>query len=209
MLFRLFLLWGLCLPVSAIAAPTILIYGDSLSAAYGIPKDQGWANLLQQRLEAQGYRHRIANASISGETSSGGLARIETTLQQTHPVLVILELGANDGLRGLPPEELHRNLGGIIEACRQRRAQVLLLGMRLPPNYGPRYTKAFAATYPQLAKAYRLPLVPFFLDGTAGHPELTQEDGLHPTSDAQPLLLENVWKVLQPLLTLPRPATRK
>lgn len=190
----------MCLPLQVLAAPTILVYGDSLSAAYGIATDQGWVNLLQQRLIAQGYRHQVANASISGETSSGGLSRIEASLRQHRPALVIVELGANDGLRGLPVAELRRNLAAIIEQCRRQGARVLLVGMRIPPNYGPRYTRDFADSYPQLAKQYRLPLVKFLLDGVAGRRELVQEDGLHPLAVAQPRLLDNVWKKLQPIL---------
>lgn len=198
------------MPLGSFAAPTILVYGDSLSAAYGIPRDQGWVDLLQRRLAEEGYRHQVANASISGETTSGGLSRIENTLRQTRPTLVILELGANDGLRGLPVAEMQRNLAAIVEACRGHRAQVLLLGMRLPPNYGPRYTRDFAESYKLLAQQYQLPLLDFFLDGVAGRRRLTLGDGLHPSAEAQARLLENVWEVLSPMLekSLSREPTR-
>lgn len=181
-------------------SPKIVVYGDSLSAAYGIPKEQGWVNLLQNKLGAAGYPHQVINASISGETSSGGLSRIRNTLSQHKPELLILELGANDGLRGLPVSEMQSNLGQIIEIARQEKIRVLLLGMLIPPNYGPRYTQDFSNSYRKLAEKYSLPLLPFFLDGIAGKPELIQDDGLHPNAKAQPLLLENVWKALAPSL---------
>lgn len=200
MLHRLFVIILLWLPLSAAATPTILVYGDSLSAAYGIATDQGWAHLLQRRLAAQGYPHRVANASISGETTSGGLARIEGTLRQHRPQLVILALGANDGLRGLPVADMRRNLAAIIEHCQRQGARVLLVGMRIPPNYGPHYTRDFAESYAQLAGQYRLPLVAFLLDGVGGQRELIQDDGLHPAAAAQPKMLDNVWVQLQPLL---------
>lgn len=204
----------LCLPLAAWSAPTILVYGDSLSAAYGIPVDRGWAHLLQQRLAKHGFPHNVANASISGETSSGGLARIEQALREHRPQLLILELGANDGLRGLPLEQMRDNLAAIIETCQRQRVQVVLAGMRLPPNYGPRYASAFADSYAALAQRYRLALLPFFLEGIAGRRHLLQEDGLHPTAEAQPILLDNVWQALLPLLqghqagTAKRAATR-
>lgn len=191
------------MPLWVLAAPTILIYGDSLSAAYGIPRDKGWTELLQLRLAEKGYSHRVANASISGETTSGGLSRIDDTLKQTRPEVVILELGANDGLRGLPVDEMQRNLAAMIEACQRHDAKVLLLGMRIPPNYGPRYTREFAASYKSLAKQYQVPILEFFLDGVAGKRLLTQEDGLHPTEAAQKRLLENVWSVLPKVLGKP------
>ncbi len=199
-LSRLLIPFFLCLPGWAVSAPTILIYGDSLSAAYGIPREQGWAHLLQQRLTQAGYRHQVANASISGETTRGGLTRVEQTLTLHRPSLVILELGANDGLRGLPIEEMRRNLAGIIAACKRHQARVLLVGMRIPPNYGPRYTREFVDSYALLAKQHNLPLIAFMLDGVAGKRELIQEDGLHPTAAAQPALLDNLWPRLMPLL---------
>ena len=202
-MFRFVMLMMLWVPPAASAAPSILVYGDSLSAAYGIANDQGWAVLLQKKLTALGYPHRVANASISGETTSGGRSRIAATLKQQQPAIVILALGANDGLRGLPVKDMQANLAAIIAACRAQRARVLLVGMRIPPNYGPRYTEAFAAAYPELSRQFKLPLVPFLLDGVGGDRALTQEDGLHPTAAAQPRLLENLWSELQPLLGMP------
>lgn len=191
---------------SALAAtPTILVYGDSLSAAYGIPREQGWATLLQQRLHKQGYSHQVINASISGETTSGGLSRIKASLQQHKPDIMLLELGANDGLRGLPVAEMQQNLTSIIEAGQGTGARIILIGIMIPPNYGPGYTRQFSASFPALAKRYHLPLVPFLLDGVAGKRELTQDDGLHPTAAAQSLILENVWKTLEPELAKTQP----
>lgn len=200
---RFFLLLILSFPLWAFAAPTILVYGDSLSAAYGIPRDQGWVELLQRRLNEKGYSHRVANASVSGETTSGGLSRFDATLQETRPDLVILELGANDGLRGLPVPDMKRNLAAMIQTAKKQQAKVMLLGMRIPPNYGPAYTRQFANTYEQLAEEHDLPLVEFFLDGIAGKRRMVQEDGLHPTAEAQITLLENVWGELKPLLGKP------
>ena len=161
MLLRLFLIMILHAPACALAAPTILIYGDSLSAAYGIPREQGWSNLLQQRLQRSGYSHVVANASISGETTSGGLTRIDKALTEYQPQIVILELGANDGLRGLSITEMRLNLTAMIAACRRHRASVLLVGMRIPPNYGQRYVTEFMESYPILAKENHLALLEF------------------------------------------------
>lgn len=185
------------------AAPTILVYGDSLSAAYGIPRDQGWVELLQRRLNEKGYSHRVANASVSGETTSGGLSRFDTTLAEARPDLVIIELGANDGLRGLPLPDMKRNLNAMITAAQKKQARVMLLGMRIPPNYGQVYTRDFANTFHQLAKDHQLPLVDFFLDGVAGKRDMVLDDGLHPTAAAQERILDNVWVVLQPMLGKP------
>ena len=200
------LLTAVVLPSSALAAAdppvkTILVYGDSLSAAYGIPREQGWVSLLEQRIRAQQLPYRVVNASVSGETTSGGLSRLPADLKQHAPDLVILELGANDGLRGLPVSEMQHNLGKMIEATRAAKARVLLLGMMVPPNYGHRYAQDFKASFTQLALKFKLPLVPFFLDGVAAHPELIQDDGLHPRSAGQPRILDNVWTELEPLLT--------
>lgn len=185
------------------AAPTILVYGDSLSAAYGIPRDQGWVELLQRRLNEKGYSHRVANASVSGETTSGGLSRFDATLAEARPNLVIIELGANDGLRGLPLPDMKRNLNAMISAAQKKQARVMLLGMRIPPNYGQAYTRDFSNTFHQLAKDHQLPLVEFFLDGVAGKRDMVLEDGLHPTAAAQERILDNVWEVLQPMLGKP------
>jgi acyl-CoA thioesterase-1 len=185
------------------AAPTVLVFGDSLSAAYGIDAKAGWVSLLEQRLRAEGYGYRIVNASVSGETTTGGLSRLPRALRTHKPALVILELGANDGLRGLPLATSRANLDQMLRACKAAGAQVLLLGMKMPPNYGPRYTAGFEQAYRDLARTHRTALVPFFLDGVALNPRLIQPDGLHPTASAQPILLANIWPTLRPLLRKP------
>ncbi|MEO6697639.1 MAG: arylesterase [Gammaproteobacteria bacterium] len=179
---------------------TILVLGDSLSAAYGIEQNTGWVSLLQRRLQQNAPRYQVINASISGDTTSGGLTRLARALDKHQPAIVIVELGANDGLRGLSLEETQKNLAAIIEQTLSRKARVLLAGIRLPPNYGPDYTRKFHEIYSSLAARYRVPLVPFLLEGVAGKPELMQQDGLHPRASAQPAVLENVWRVLQPML---------
>lgn len=179
-------------------APKILVFGDSLSAAYGIPKEQGWVSLLQQQLKQQSLNYQVINASISGETTSGGATRLKKLLNQHQPDFIMIQLGANDGLRGLPIADMRRNLTTMIELSQQSGAKVSLLGIMIPPNYGPRYTQEFRETYTLLAQQYKLPLVPFLLEGVAGKAEFIQEDGLHPTSTAQPIILENVWKMLAP-----------
>lgn len=183
------------------ASPTILVYGDSLSAAYRMPQAQGWVSLLQQRLKAQGFPHQVINASVSGETTSGGLSRLPITLRQHQPDLVLLELGANDGLRGLPLAEMRKNLEAMIKTSQDAGADVILIGIMIPPNYGPKYTQEFSQSFSKLAKNYDLPLVKFLLEGVAGKPELTLDDGLHPSASAQPKILENVWQVLKPELS--------
>jgi acyl-CoA thioesterase-1 len=182
------------------ASQTILVFGDSLSAAYGIPRDAGWTSLLEKKLAQEKPRWKLVNASVSGETTSSGLHRIGTTLAQHKPAVVILELGANDGLRGLPVTEMQRNLGAIIQACQKAKTRVLLVGMKIPPNYGIRYSQDFSATFPMLAGKFKTRLVPFLLQGVAGDPALIQADGLHPLVQAQPRLLQNVWPELKPLL---------
>jgi len=181
-------------------SPSILVYGDSLSAAYGIPREQGWVALLQQRLKNEKLDYQVINTSISGETTTGGASRIAATLKTHQPNLILIELGANDGLRGLPLSAMQNNLQQIIETSQQAKAQVVLIGMMIPPNYGPRYAREFNETYTNLAKRYKLALVPFLLADVAGKVELTQDDGLHPTAQAQPAVLNNVWKVLEPEL---------
>ena len=201
---RLLLLLLLVMPatghVAAVSTPTIMVLGDSLSAAYGIEQSAGWVNLLQQRLAERGYRYQVANVSISGETTRGGLARLAQALKTHHPNIVIVELGANDGLRGLLLGEMQANLDTIITQSRRNNAEVLLVGMHLPPNYGPSYIKKFHQTYVDLAARYRIPLAPFLLDGVATDAALMQRDGLHPTAAAQPRVLENVWRHLQGML---------
>ncbi|WP_434563121.1 arylesterase [Pseudomonas sp. D2-30] len=182
------------------AAGTVLIVGDSISAAFGLDTRQGWVSLLEQRLKAEGFDDKVVNASISGDTSAGGLARLPTLLAAHKPEVVVLELGGNDGLRGQPPTQLQQNLAAMIESSRASGAKVILLGMQLPPNYGRRYTEAFAKVYTTLAEEKKVPLVPFFLKDVGGVPGMMQGDGLHPSVAAQGKLLENVWPTLKPLL---------
>lgn len=182
------------------AAQNILIVGDSLSASYGLAQERGWVSLLQQRLSSEKQAYRVVNASISGETTSGGLYRIDALLASHHPAIVILELGANDGLRGLAIEATRNNLESMIQRAKKSGAMILLIGMRLPPNYGPTYTEQFQRLYENLAKKYRVQRVPFLLSAIAGKREYFQADGLHPTAEAQGLLLDTVWPVLQPML---------
>ncbi len=186
--------------VSPLQAKTLLVLGDSLSAAYGIPADQGWVHLLEQELKQRKWADRVINASISGETSSGGLQRLPRLLSDYKPDLVVLELGANDGLRGTPLGIMEQNLRQIVELSRQSGADVMLVGIRIPPNYGPQYTQRFYSIYTDLAKEYELPLVPFLLERVALKPQFMQSDGLHPTAAAQPILLQTVWPHLAPLL---------
>ena len=188
-----------CLAQSA-AAGTLLVVGDSISAGFGLDSRQGWVSLLQTRLEKEGFDAKVVNASISGDTSAGGQARLPALLASHKPSVVALELGGNDGLRGQPPAQLQQNLASMIERSRQAGAKVVLLGMRLPPNYGVRYTRAFANVYEQLAADKKVPLVPFFLEGVGGVPELMQADGIHPAQGAQQRLLENAWPAIKPLL---------
>ncbi|WHS62028.1 arylesterase [Pseudomonas sp. G2-4] len=189
----------MCMAQNA-AAGTVLIVGDSISAAFGLDTRQGWVALLEQRLKAEGFDDKVVNASISGDTSSGGQARLPALLAAHKPDLVILELGGNDGLRGQPPTQLQQNLAAMIDSSRASGAKVLLLGMQLPPNYGRRYTDAFAQVYSTLAEEKKVPLVPFFLKDIGGVPGMMQGDGLHPSVAAQGKLLENVWPTLKPLL---------
>lgn len=180
---------------------TILVFGDSLSAAYGIPKEQGWVNLVAQRVKDNQLPYEVANASVSGETTAGGLSRLPAALKQFKPSIVVIELGANDGLRGLPLDAMKNNLEKMIQASKQINAQVVLLGMFIPPNYGPKYTNGFKAVFLDLSEKYKTPFIPFFLDGISGHSDLVLEDGLHPNVNAQRKVLENVWPTLKPLLT--------
>ena len=189
----------MCMAQTATAG-TILIVGDSISAAFGLDTRLGWVSLLEQRLKEQGYDDKVVNASISGDTSAGGLARLPALLAEHKPEVVIVELGGNDGLRGQLPAQLKQNLAGMIDASQQAGAKVLLLGMQLPPNYGARYTQSFAAVYAELGKEKKVTLVPFFLEGVGGKPELMQADRIHPAAGAQGLLLDNVWPALKPLL---------
>ena len=181
-------------------AGTLLVLGDSISAAFGLDTRQGWVSLLEQRLAAEGFDYQVVNASVSGDTSAGGLARLPTLLAEHRPYLLIVELGGNDGLRGQPPAHLQQNLAGIIQSARASGARVLLLGMQLPPNYGARYNAVFSQVYADVAGAAQVPLLGFFLDGVGGVPALMQGDGIHPNAAAQPRLLDNLWPQLKPLL---------
>ena len=176
--------------------PTVLVFGDSLSAGYGIEVDQSWTALLQERLEQQGYEHRVINASISGETTEGGAARIERALGDFSPALIILELGGNDGLRGFPSSRMKGNLDKIISISKTSGAAVVLLGIRIPSNYGRRYTDAFENVYRELAVEYEVPWIEFFMDGVVLNEDLMQDDGIHPNAAAQPILLDNVWPII-------------
>ena len=180
--------------------PTILVFGDSLSASYGILQEQGWVSLLQERLKQRELPHQEVNASVSGETTDGGLRRLTSVLERHNPSLVILELGGNDGLRGFPLKVIERNLNQMIEAIQAAEAQVLLVGMRIPPNYGTRYTEGFHGLYQRLAQDKAIALVPFMLEQVAVKPELMQDDRIHPRAEAQPLILDNIWPHLKPLL---------
>jgi acyl-CoA thioesterase-1 len=176
------------------------VFGDSLSAGLGLRADEGWVPLLQKRLQAQGYETPVINASVSGETSGGGLQRLPRALQLHNPSIVILELGANDGLRALPVQEIRANLEKMVAMVRAAGAQILLVGIRMPPNYGPRYTTAFYQLYTDIAQREHIPFAPFLLESVALNPALMQEDGLHPNARGTPLVLDNVWPRLLPLL---------
>ena len=191
-----------CVAASAAsaAAGTILVYGDSLSAAYGIGQKDGWVNLLDGRLKQRGLDYSVVNASISGETTAGGAARIEEAIARFKPDVVVLALGGNDGLRGLPIAEMKANLAKIVRAAQARKARVLVIGMRIPPNYGPKYTEAFYAAFGEVARDAKAAYLPFMLEPIAERRDLFQPDQIHPTVDAQPLLLDMVWKSLEPLL---------
>ncbi len=185
---------------SAHPARTILVFGDSISAGYGIPVGQGWVALLQAKLERLGYGYRVVNASVSGETTAGGLDRLPRALALHRPQILILELGGNDGLRALPVQQMRANLGRMLRLARSAGTSVVLLGMRMPPNYGPEYTAQFQRAFVDVAKAHRVAFVPFFLQGIATQPALMQADGLHPNVRGQALLLANAWRALGPML---------
>lgn len=197
-------LMGGCLALLLIAqqaaAQTLLVVGDSISAGLGLDTSLGWVSLLDKRLKEQGFDYQVVNASISGDTTAGGLARLPALLSEQKPKLVVIELGGNDGLRGMAPAQLQQNLASMVDQSRQAGAKVILLGMRLPPNYGQRYTDAFAKVFDSVASEQKVPLVPFFLDGVGGVQDMMQADGIHPAVAAQPKLLDNVWPTLKPLL---------
>ena len=184
----------------ALAARTLMVFGDSLSAAYGIASSQGWVSLLSGRISHEGLPWKVVNASVSGETTAGGLSRLPADLARHRPSVVVIELGANDALRGQPISEIRANLERMIRLVRQARAQPVLVGIMIPPNYGIDYVSEFRDVYPAIAKADQVPLVPFLLDGVVEHPDLFQADNLHPTAAAQPRILDNVWRTLGPVL---------
>jgi acyl-CoA thioesterase-1 len=203
-LFVLFVLVVAFVPANGAApaeTPVILVFGDSVSAGYGLAHvERGWVALLQTRLKDQEYGYQVVNASVSGETTAGGLARLPRALSLHRPKIVILELGGNDGLRALPIAQMRANLAAMANLAAAAGAKVLLLGMRMPPNYGPDFTEQFRVSYSDLARDKKLPLVPFLLNDIALFPALMQADGIHPNEQGQPKLLDNVWPALKPLL---------
>ena len=192
----------LALPAAA-ADKSILVVGDSLSAAYGIPRNRGWVALLEERLKRERLDYIVVNASISGETSGGGRTRLKPLLERHQPALMILELGGNDGLRGVPVAQIRSNLAAMIQAAHASGARVVLVGMRMPPNYGEVYAQSFEALFRELSRTHRTALVPFLLEDFADKPEFFLPDRIHPTEAAQPLMLERIWPVLRPLLKSP------
>lgn len=204
MLLRIVLLSIVVVATPVHAGPTILVFGDSLSAGYGLSQGSGWVNLMEQRLQREKLDYEVVNASISGETTFGGRNRINSVLQEHKPAVVIVELGANDGLRGSAVETTRANLVAIVAACRKAGAKVLLVGMRIPPNYGPVYTRRFEAMFAEVARQQNTSLVPFLLQGFAENRAMFQADGIHPAAQAQPRMLDNIYKRLRALL-LPRP----
>jgi acyl-CoA thioesterase-1 len=197
---RVFLLCWFIVSGSAQAAGTILVFGDSLSAGYGLPQGSGWVDLLQRRLQRDKPGFEVVNASISGETTLGGRNRIDAALNAHRPAVVIIALGANDGLRGNHLDDTRRNLIAMVKACRNAGARVLLVGMRIPPNYGPVYTRRFESLFAEVARQQNVALVPFMLDGFADRRELFQSDGIHPAAAAQPRILDNIYRRLHTLL---------
>ncbi|WP_180024090.1 MULTISPECIES: arylesterase [unclassified Acinetobacter] len=181
-----------------LSAKTIMILGDSLSAGYGVSVQQGWVHLLQKRLDQQyPKQHKVVNASVSGETTSGALARLPKLLQTHRPDLVVIELGGNDGLRGQPPAQIQKNLAQLIQKSQQAKSKVILFGMKIPPNYGKAYSQAFENNYQVLSQQYKIKLLPFFMQGVAGHKNLMQQDQIHPNAKAQPILLNNAYPLIK------------
>lgn len=189
-------------PAAVLAAPppTILVLGDSLSAGYGLDAGSGWVALLQRRLQDEGFPHKVANASVSGDTTSGGLARLPAALDRNRPQIVLIELGGNDGLRALPLKQMRANLEKLVDLSLAAKARVLLFEMRIPPNYGPAYTEGFTRSFGEVAESRKVGLVPFFLLPIVGAPGSFQDDGIHPSAASQPKMLETVWPSLLPLL---------
>jgi acyl-CoA thioesterase-1 len=198
--FLAFLLLLICVQSYATETPTVLVFGDSLSAGHGIEVDQSWTALLQSRLDDQGYEHQVINASIGGDTTESGAARIGQAIETFAPSLIILELGGNDGLRGIPADRMRGNLHKIIKTSKDSGAAVVLLGIRIPPNYGQRYIEDFDNVFRELAIELDVPWIEFFMEGVALHDELMQSDGIHPNADAQPILLDNAWPMIDAAL---------
>jgi acyl-CoA thioesterase-1 len=194
------ILCSFCSCVSVAADEVVLVLGDSISAGYGIPVGHGWVALLQKRLSGKGYSHHVVNASISGDTSRSAGARLKNLLDDVHPDIAVVELGGNDGLRGLALEEIEKNLETIIEQLKNRNSRVLLIPMQLPPNYGPVYTSRFQEMYQRLGQAHDIKVGEFILEGIGDRPELMQSDGIHPITAAQQMMLDNIWPSLQPML---------
>ncbi|MFZ0022677.1 arylesterase [Acinetobacter sp.] len=193
-----FFLLSLCLLPLGVSAKTIMILGDSLSAGYGIQPQQGWVHLLQKRLEQQyPKQHKVVNASVSGETTSGALARLPKLLQTHRPDLVVIELGGNDGLRGQPPQMIQKNLASLIQQSQKAKAKVVVFGIKMPPNYGQAYSKAFENNYKVVSQQYKVKLLPFFMQGVAGHKTLMQKDLIHPNAKAQTILLNNAYPYIK------------
>ncbi len=193
-------MFALGAPAAAATTPVVLVVGDSLSAGFGLAIHETWTSLLEQRITSNGHPHRVVNASISGDTTRGGLARLAGALERHTPSVVLIGLGGNDGLRGIPVTEIRRNLAEMIQISESAGARVLLAGVHIPPNYGPRYTESFHAIYHELAQEYGTGLVPFILEGVALDETLMQEDGIHPNAAAQAVIIDNVWRALEPLL---------
>jgi len=193
----------LCLPAALGAGRTIVVVGDSLSSGYGMATEQSWVALLKERLESEGYGYDVVNASIAGDTSAGGLARLSRLLEKHSPAVVVIELGGNDGLRGQSIETLRDNLAGMIERSQHSGARVAIAAVQIPPNYGPTYTRAFSAVYPELAQRFKATLVDLSLADVALKQELMQGDGIHPNAAGQKIVFANVWRVLGPLLAAP------
>lgn len=183
------------------AGKTIVVVGDSLSSGYGVELEQSWVALLEDRLQSEGYGYSVVNASIAGDTTAGGLARLPRLLSAHDPQIVILELGGNDGLRALPVDRMRGNLAAMIEASIEQGAEVVLTGIQIPPNYGPAYTRSFTSVYPELASEYDIALVDFLLDGVALEGDLMQADGIHPNVEGHAVMFENVWSVLSRILS--------
>jgi acyl-CoA thioesterase-1 len=201
-MFKIFFSLVIVLFSTTLTAKSILVLGDSISAGYGLDAEKGWVALLQRKLDKEKKAYTLINESISGDTSAGGLARIDNVLARHNPEIILLELGANDGLRGLSPKQMKKNLAQIIKRAKKRGIKVLLLAMRIPPNYGKRYVDMFYNVYPALAKEMNIPYVPFILEDLVLDKKMMQKDGLHPNINAQPMIVDKIWPHLHPVLAL-------